>query len=107
MAALDDKEPQSNTSQPNPCNRRDFSDGPDIQTIQNGIRDEFNIGNEATVMPRALNGKSGPPGLCRKTLPPGTKPTKFVGEGAANAVFEIQVPQDNTQTFKGKFTMVN
>ncbi|KAH7328425.1 inositol-pentakisphosphate 2-kinase-domain-containing protein [Stachybotrys elegans] len=38
-----------------------------------------------------------------KTLPKGTKPVKFVGEGAANAVFEIQIPDNspNASDFKG------
>lgn len=30
---------------------------------------------------------------CVKRLPAGTKPVKLVGEGSANAVFEIKVPQ--------------
>ncbi|KAJ6781378.1 hypothetical protein PWT90_04324 [Aphanocladium album] len=38
-----------------------------------------------------------------KHLPRGTKPVTFVGEGAANAVFEIKVPQHglSDQNFKG------
>ena len=31
-----------------------------------------------------------------KRLPPGTVPSKLVGEGAANAVFEIQLPNGQT-----------
>ena len=34
-----------------------------------------------------------------KRLPSGTKPVRLVGEGAANAVFEIKVPRGNE--FKG------
>lgn len=34
-----------------------------------------------------------------KRLPSGTKPIRLVGEGAANAVFEIKVPRGNE--FKG------
>lgn len=39
-----------------------------------------------------------------KHLPKGTKPVTFVGEGAANAVFEIKIPHHGLrdQSFKGK-----
>lgn len=39
-----------------------------------------------------------------KTLPRGTKPVRFVGEGAANAVFEFQVPEGSglAPDFKGR-----
>ncbi|KAJ2970970.1 hypothetical protein NQ176_g7924 [Zarea fungicola] len=39
-----------------------------------------------------------------KHLPADTRPVKFVGEGAANAVFEIKSPQHGLQdqNFKGK-----
>lgn len=38
-----------------------------------------------------------------KRLPPGSKPVKLVGEGAANAVFEIKVPRSHAskEDFKG------
>lgn len=40
-----------------------------------------------------------------KHLPRGSKPVAFVGEGAANAVFEIKVPQYclSDQSFKGTY----
>ncbi|KAG5976808.1 hypothetical protein E4U55_007214 [Claviceps digitariae] len=41
---------------------------------------------------------------CIKRLPPGTKPVKLVGEGAANAVFELKIPQRDRpgrDSFKG------
>lgn len=42
---------------------------------------------------------------CIKWLPAGTKPVRLIGEGAANAVFEIKVPHRDRagQKFTGKY----
>jgi inositol-pentakisphosphate 2-kinase len=55
-----------------------------------------------------LNGSALPLSWSRETLkrlPMGTRPVKMVGEGAANVVFELGIPEGNLRAndFKGLF----